>query len=324
MIDRKLNYEKVFANLIASLAEYVTKNKRGCMVLGISGGIDSTITSIICHEVAKITKIPLVGVSLMCNTNESDEVTTADLVGEEFCNEYYKENIEDLYKSVSSSLLGMSATSGKTDAISEGNIKARLRMISLWHISGLRNGVVMDTDNLTEHHLGFWTLFGDSNYITPIGDLWKSEVFGLGKYLLENRYPKSKSLAMSLDLTPTDGNGVKAGGDLAQIGAKSYYDVDDILYAWVSTIPSVKDEIAKSGFDDEVLNKTIFGIESKRKRKNREKICKEHGVEFQNTLGEKYGINVVKDVIKRSWFSQFKRHHLPLVIKVNGEIRDSE
>ena len=66
------------------------------MILGISGGIDSTVVAAVCHEVSKRTGVKLIGVSLMCSTNQVDEVTTADLVGEAFCDEYYKENIENV------------------------------------------------------------------------------------------------------------------------------------------------------------------------------------------------------------------------------------
>lgn len=60
----KLNYEKVFCTLVDKTREYIQNNNLSAMVLGISGGIDSTVVAAICHEVSKQTGIPLIGRSL--------------------------------------------------------------------------------------------------------------------------------------------------------------------------------------------------------------------------------------------------------------------
>ena len=83
----ELNYEHVFNVLVDKTAEYVTENNLKAMVLGISGGIDSTVVAAICHEVSKKTGIPLIGRSLPIK-NKSDEFATSVHVGEAFCNEF--------------------------------------------------------------------------------------------------------------------------------------------------------------------------------------------------------------------------------------------
>lgn len=83
----ELNYEHVFDVLVDKTAEYVTENNLKAMVLGISGGIDSTVVAAICHEVSKKTGIPLIGRSLPIK-NKSDEFATSVHVGEAFCNEF--------------------------------------------------------------------------------------------------------------------------------------------------------------------------------------------------------------------------------------------
>lgn len=84
---KELNYEKVFNTLVEETANYVTSNGLKAMVLGISGGIDSTVVAAICHEVSKKTGIPLIGRSLPIK-NKSDEFATSVHVGEAFCNEF--------------------------------------------------------------------------------------------------------------------------------------------------------------------------------------------------------------------------------------------
>ena len=83
----ELNYEHVFNVLVDKTAEYVTSNNLKVMVLGISGGIDSTVVAAICHEVSKKTGIPLIGRSLPIK-NKSDEFDVSKLVGEAFCDEF--------------------------------------------------------------------------------------------------------------------------------------------------------------------------------------------------------------------------------------------
>ena len=96
-IMSELNYEHVFNVLVDKTAEYVTSNNLKVMVLGISGGIDSTVVAAICHEVSKKTGIPLIGRSLPIK-NKSDEFATSVHVGEAFCNEFSVYRLERSYR----------------------------------------------------------------------------------------------------------------------------------------------------------------------------------------------------------------------------------
>ena len=79
------DYGKVFNILVKRTEDYICSNNLKCMVLGISGGIDSTVVAAICHEVSRRTRIPLIGRSLPTKYNKEGETTTADLVGKAFC-----------------------------------------------------------------------------------------------------------------------------------------------------------------------------------------------------------------------------------------------
>jgi NH3-dependent NAD+ synthetase len=169
-------------------------------------------------------------------------------------------------------------------------------MITLYDIASRTRGLVVDTDNLTEHFLGFWTIHGDDGDFDPIGGLWKHEVYGLAKWIKENVYKDSKALEASIALIPTDGNGVKAGGDLAQIApGKTYEDVDEILHAWVGLDPRIKKDVVASDY--------------------------QHGVFKQ--LCEKHGKETVEMVIQRSIRSEFKRRQRPIIVDIfNGSITE--
>jgi NAD+ synthetase len=125
------------------------------MVLGLSGGLDSTVCAAICKKVSEKNGVKLIGVSLPCSTNKEDEKTSASLAGKEFCDEYIENNIQDVFVVAERACEGIAKL--PSTGISQGNIKARLRMIVLYDIASKMRGIVIDTDNLTEHFLGFFT-----------------------------------------------------------------------------------------------------------------------------------------------------------------------
>ncbi len=197
----ELNYEHVFNVLVDKTAEYVTSNNLKAMVLGISGGIDSTVVAVICHEVSKKTGIPLIGRSLPIK-NKSDEFATSVHVGEAFCNEFSVYRLERSYRAAlfdagdvnmaNSYYLDELEEMPSRTPIANGNLQARCRMMYLYDIASRYKGLVMSTDNQTEYQLGFWTIHGDVGDFDPIQDLWKTEVYGLANYL-QDHY-KSKAL----------------------------------------------------------------------------------------------------------------------------------
>jgi NAD+ synthetase len=240
------DYGKVFETLVEKTQNYVVGNNLNTMVLGISGGIDSTVVAAICHEVSERTNIPLIGRSLPTNNNKEGEVTTADLVGKAFCTDYKEVSIQEWYINSWS----FNEHGSEYNAIADGNIQARLRMIYLYNLAGIHRGLVMDTDNLTENNLGYFTIHGDVGDFNPIGGLWKTEVFKLAEWLLSyysfqlphNMYEatseqleksgkifqQGRAIKESLKLKPTAGLGV-TDSDLEEIGAESYDQVDKIL-----------------------------------------------------------------------------------------------
>lgn len=288
-----LNMEFVVKNIVDGIGKYVEDNKLKCCVLGISGGIDSTVTAALC----KLAKVPLIGISLPCSTNQADEKSAASLVGDEFCDDFKEVNLESMFTAMKN-FCDHSVSNMESTPISQGNIKARLRMITLYDIASKSGGIVLDTDNLTESFLGFYTLHGDSCDFNPIGGLWKHEVYDLARYLKEHHFKDSKALEASIALIPTDGNGVKEGGDLAQIApGKAYDDVDEILQSWVGLDKRIKEHVLHNYFD--------YGVFKK--------LCEKHGYE------------TVEAVIMRSVRSEFKRKHLPIVIDIHrGLICDKE
>lgn len=282
-----MNYQNVFETMVRETAQYLTRSHLKTMVLGLSGGIDSTVTAAICHEV--VHRCPeqgfrFIGVSLPCSTNSAEENDSASKAMHGFCDECWVENLQKEY-------LLMKATCEQrfpSTRISQGNIKARLRMIYLYNIASVTGGLVMDTDNLTEHNLGFWTIHGDVADYNPIGGLWKHEVYELCKYLYSEVFTdkddiRYQALKAAYGITPTDGNGVEAGGDMAQIApGHTYEEVDDILNTYLQT------------------------------QNQPEQLQKE-----MDRMNKAYGEDTVERVLNRHRGSEFKRKRMPLMIERN-------
>lgn len=287
----KLNYEKVFCTLVDKTREYIQNNNLGAMVLGISGGIDSTVVAAICHEVSKQTSIPLIGRSLPIK-NKNDEFSTSKLVGEAFCDNFEVTNLYEVFNKFLTLVDGDNLVSLKRTPIADGNIQARLRMIYLYNLASIHKGLVLSTDNQTEYQLGFWTIHGDVGDFNPLFGLWKTEVYELAKWIevmygtmaegadeamdMDDYLNKELAIYKSIALTPTDGLGI-SNSDLDQIGAKSYAEVDDILQTML-----------------------LY------KNPEREK---------WDILYGKYGEEVVNKVWNRHLASEFKRKNLPIVIE---------
>ena len=258
----KLNdYGAVFENIVEKTAKYLVDNNIKAQILGISGGIDSTVVAAICHEVSKRTNIPLIGRSLPTKFNKEEEISTANLVGKAFCTDYKVANLNRVYYTFLSQIMISEKegtdwdvdnsgnivrvnTEGFQTPIANGNIQARLRMIYLYNLASIRKGLVMDTDNLTENNLGYFTIHGDVGDFNPIGGLWKTEVFKLAEYLIDfyrmtGQIDRSIAMFNSWSLKPTAGLGI-TDNDLEEIGAESYEQVDSILkeilaWKWLSS-----------------------------------------------------------------------------------------
>lgn len=228
------------------LKEYLNKNNLKCFVIGISGGIDSALTSTLCALTGEKTIVVSLPIKqkkehlLLANrhinwlksnfTNvESLEIDLTD-VFEVFKNKFKDENL-----------------------LSLANSRSRIRMVSLYHISSLNNGIVVGTGNKVEDFgVGFFTKYGDGGVdISPIADLFKSEVRMM-----------SKKLGILEDIIlakPTDGLWDDDRTDEEQIGA-TYEELE-----WAMT---TKED--KKNMNDEQIK--IYSIFEKLNLQNQHKI----------------------------------------------------
>jgi NAD+ synthetase len=247
--------------------------------------------------------IPLIGRSLPTKHNKEGEKSAALMVGKAFCNDFKEVSIKYPYDAYLDFLEGVDED---INPIADGNIQARLRMIYLYNLASVHRGLVMDTDNLTENNLGYFTIHGDVGDFNPIGGLWKTEVFALASYirgyyhfeaqvhsnpkLIEEASNKAIAIEESLKLKPTAGLGI-TDSDLDEIGANSYEQVDHIL--------------------QEILAWKKFKLKQGFYAFSHEMTCDDF-LEDQQMLDTPYPI--IEAVAKRHFASEFKRKQLPIKI----------
>lgn len=242
-INDDKDYGELFNDIVDFSADYIMKNNLRSAILGISGGIDSTVVAAILHETTKRiheinTEYNFVfyGYTLPTETTNPEELHNARMTGYAFTRVpswFIEHNITN----ISGKVIEDFQEFWGMDKFGQGNIKARLRMMYLYNKARENGGFVVGTDNYTEMLLGFSTIGGDAlaDYM-PLQYLWKTDVYGIARYLVnkyvdEGDWQKAAAVTASIEIHPQDGLGI-SNSDMEQIGAQNYFDVDHILYVY--------------------------------------------------------------------------------------------
>ena len=167
--------------VIEWIKQYFEDNGKDCnAIIGISGGCDSSVTAALL--VKALGKDRVIGV-LMPNGNQYDIDCSYQLV--KFLDiKHYVININKPYLELTNEIDTKLKIDSKSYDIYRTNTPSRLRMATLYGISGLFNGRVANTCNLSEDYVGYSTKFGDSaGDFSPISNFTKTEVRELGEEL---------------------------------------------------------------------------------------------------------------------------------------------
>jgi len=186
------------------------------LVVGISGGIDSSVTSTICALTGKKTIV------LSMPIKQIKEQHHLSLKHQEWLISKFK-NVEshlvvldNVFKSFKNSLSEFDNENGLA------NSRARIRMTTLYQVAASNNGIVVGTGNKVEDFgVGFYTKYGDGGVdISPIADCTKSQIWEMGK--------KLEILNEIVEAQPTDGLWDDARTDAKQLGM-SYQELEEAM-----------------------------------------------------------------------------------------------
>lgn len=249
-----MNAEKVVEYIVSWLKEYAEKSNVNGFVIGISGGIDSAVTSSLCAK----TGFPVLCLEMPIHQAENQITRAFNHIGW----------LQKKFKKISSRHINLTPVFDSLIAafpqvedkeqllMSLANTRARLRMTTLYYFAGLNGYLVAGTGNKVEDFgIGFFTKYGDGGVdISPIADLMKSEVYEIAKYLGINE--------AIIKAAPTDGLWGDDKTDEDQIGA-SY---DELEWAMKQV------ELGKKSTDFSDRKKEVFSIFMKRNLANKHKM----------------------------------------------------
>lgn len=245
------NIKEIHDALVLGIKDYFKKNNFTKAVIGLSGGIDSSVAA--CLVVDALGKGNVIGILMPDIVTSKQSVKDAKEIAKELGIKYETIQLNDFIKNFSGINKSLEL---KDSAYAIANAKARTRMAILYYIANLNNALVIGTSDKSEIALGYTTKFGDNaSDILVIGDLWKTEVIEMGKFL---KVPKN-----ILDKKPSAELIPKRTAE-RELGV-SYSIIDEILKLYIEEDLSIN-EIIEKGF-----NKRIVGNLIKRLRINEHK-----------------------------------------------------
>jgi NAD+ synthase len=222
-MNRITNYEALKNRIVEWLKDYTAENNIKSFVVGVSGGIDSAVVSTLCAE----TGFPTYVISMPLLSNSENDSLSDD----------YTNYLEDNYNNVTKIRIDLTSVYNQlqqsfdfwtgggeftSNNLANANTKSRIRMVTLYQVASNVGGIVVGTGNKVEDYgVGFYTKYGDGGVdIAPIADLYKTEVWELGKHLgVDQRI---------IDAKPTDGLWEDGRSDEDQIGS-SYADLEEAM-----------------------------------------------------------------------------------------------
>ncbi len=178
-INNKRPISQINSAICLGLKDYFDKTGFSKAIIGMSGGIDSTIATVIATEV--FGKDNVMGVSLPSEITSKESIKHAEKVAENLDIEFEVIDISEIVQKTVNVFQNQSNYMMKGLALE--NIQARIRGNILMSLSNRKNALVITPDNKSEAAIGYCTLYGDTvGAIAPLGDCYKKHVYELAKY----------------------------------------------------------------------------------------------------------------------------------------------
>lgn len=238
--------QQVYDKLILGLKDFAKKTGLRKGVIGLSGGIDSTLTFKI--SVDALGRNNIIGLIMPeLGLTSQDNIDHAKKLASYFEIKYY-------YRPINTFVTDFRNLPWRPNKLAEMNMKARVRMILLYSLANTENAFVIGTSNKTELLLGYTAKYGDAACdVEVIGDLLKTEVYEMAKFLELPEAIIKKEPTAEL---------AKGQTDEQELGA-TYKDLDLVLKQYELGA----NELIKKGIPAQLVNKVFRMIEkSKHKR----------------------------------------------------------
>jgi len=174
MIDQKIEH------VVKWLREQVEVSKTNGILVGLSGGIDSSVVACLIKKAFPDNSI---GVILPCKSNDKDKAD-GEAVAKACDIDYIEVELSEVHEKLFSSVKSALGSRGENRRLTDANLRARLRMSTLYTVGNDMGYLVAGTDNAAELLTGYFTKYGDGGVdILPIARLTKRDVFEWAKHL---------------------------------------------------------------------------------------------------------------------------------------------
>ncbi len=231
----KIDCDFISSYLIEFVRQEITKTGLKRAVIGLSGGIDSTVSAYIAKEA--LGKENVYGILMPYKLSSKDSIEDALKVVKD----------TGIHHKIFEITEPADAYIGKfeeMDKVRRGNVLARMRMITLFDHSQLYQALVVGTSNKTELLLGYGTWYGDmASSLNPIGDLYKNQIYQLARFFNVPESIIKKKPSADLWVGQSDEE---------ELGF-SYDEADVILYHLFDLHYSIE-EVVRLGFKEELVN----------------------------------------------------------------------
>ena len=233
-----LNLKEVHSELVEFLRESFKKAGFSKAVLGLSGGIDSALVAYLLRDA--LGKENVLAIMMPYKSSNPDSLNHAKLVVEDL-------GINSKTIEITDMIDAYFKNEKEATSLRMGNKMARERMSILFDYSSKENALVVGTSNKTEIYLGYSTQFGDSACaLNPIGDLYKTNIWDLSRYLkIPNELIEKKP---SADLW-------EGQTDEQEMGL-TYKEADQVLYRMLEENKKVE-EVLTEGFNKDLVDNIV-------------------------------------------------------------------
>ena len=233
-----LNLKEVHNELVEFLRESLKKAGFSKAVLGLSGGIDSALVAYLLRDA--LGKENVLAIMMPYKSSNPDSLNHAKLVVEDL-------GINSKTIEITDMIDAYFKNEKEATSLRMGNKMARERMSILFDYSSKENALVVGTSNKTEIYLGYSTQFGDSACaLNPIGDLYKTNIWDLSRYLkIPNELIEKKP---SADLW-------EGQTDEQEMGL-TYKEADQVLYRMLEENKKVEEVLAE-GFNKDLVDNIV-------------------------------------------------------------------
>ncbi|MBN2387949.1 MAG: NAD(+) synthase [Anaerolineales bacterium] len=171
--------QAVFQALVLGVRDFARKNGVEQVVVGLSGGIDSSVVAVIAAQALGPRKVT--GIAIPSRFTDPRSTASAQELAQRLGIHFERVELETLHQEAERSLQDL--LSEEAPGVAE-NIQARLRMVILMSFVNRYGGMLLNTGNKSELALGYSTLYGDmAGTLSPLGDLTKPEVYSLARWI---------------------------------------------------------------------------------------------------------------------------------------------